>query len=203
MLEPTVDVDAGVYAPDSVSESLYGLELVPLRGLCVVHLESNILADLVGSSTYDHHEWAEEQGRVLVAGSRSLTRFVGCLDPVPSAVAVAAKPPSIAEGGLVGRSSSEANHHAGGTACLTECCAMIDPRRWLFFATIEFVPRERCPLNAEAPDIIHWLLSGVTTEHEEVWLGEDDGVAVSTPWRRAYNWHNHPLGHFLAISHIE
>ena len=90
MLEPTVDVDAGVYAPDSVSESLDGLELVPLRGLCVVHLESNILAYLVGSSTDDHHEWAEEQGRVLVAGSRSLARFVGGLDPVPSAVAMAA-----------------------------------------------------------------------------------------------------------------
>ena len=128
VLEPTVDVDTGIYAPDRVSESLDGLELVPLRGLCVVYLKSNILAYLISSSTDDHHEWAEEQSRVLVAGSRSLTRFVGCLDPVPSAVAVAAKPPSIAEGGLIGRSSSKANHHAGGTACLTECCAMIDPR---------------------------------------------------------------------------
>ena len=128
MLEATVDVDAGVYAPDSVSESLNGLELVPLRGLCVIHLECNILTDLVSSTTDNHHERAEEQRGVLVARRRCLTRFVRGLDPVPSTITMATEPPSIAEGGLLCGSSSKANHHTGSTASLAKCSTMIYPR---------------------------------------------------------------------------
>ena len=128
MFEATVDVDAGVYAPDSVSESLNGLELVPLRGLCVIHLESNILTDLVSSTTDNHHERAEEQRRVLIARRRCLTRFVRGLDPVPSTITMATKPPCIAKGGLLSGSSSKANHHTGSTASLAKCSTMINPR---------------------------------------------------------------------------
>ena len=128
MFEATVDVYASVYAPDSVSEPLNGLELVPLRGLCVIHLESNILTDLVSSTTDNHHERAEEQRRVLVARGGCLTRFVRGLDPVPSTITMATKPPCIAKGGLLCGSSSKANHHTGSTASLAKCSTMIYPR---------------------------------------------------------------------------
>ena len=170
MLEATVDVDASVYAPDSVSESLNGLELVPLGRLCVIHLKSNILADLVSSTTDNHHERAEEQRRVLIARRRSFTRFVRGLDPVPSTITMATKPPCIAEGGLLCGSSAEANHHTGSTASLAKRSTVIYPRRWLVLSAIEFVPRERCPLYAQTPNIIDWLLPSVATEHEKMWL---------------------------------
>jgi hypothetical protein len=96
VLESTMHIDISVNGPDCCAESLNGTELVPLTRLGVVDFKSNVFANLVCASTNDHHQRAEEESRVLIARSRSLTSFVRSLYPVPSSVTMASKTPGVA-----------------------------------------------------------------------------------------------------------
>ena len=120
-----MDVYTGIYAPDCRTEALDGTELVPFRRLCVVNLESDIFADLVCSTANHHHDWAEEDCRVLVAWCRCLTRLVRRFDPVPATVTVTSQAPRVTQTCLVSGSPTEAHHHSSRTARLAECGGVI------------------------------------------------------------------------------
>ena len=56
MLETSMNVNMVVRSPNAMSESLNGVELVPFRRFSVVDLKRHNLADLVSSTTDNHHE---------------------------------------------------------------------------------------------------------------------------------------------------
>ena len=147
VLEAAVNKHVLVYCPYSVPEALDRLELVPLGGLCVVDLKSNVLSNLISPSSEDHHEWAQEKCGVLVPRCWSLACFVGSLNPVPSSVTVASKAPRVAEARLVSRPASEADHHAGGATSLAQGGRVINPGSGLFLSAIKLVPGEGRSLN--------------------------------------------------------
>ena len=128
VLEATMHVNAGVNAPHSCSESLNSAELVPFRGLSVIHLKSNIFANLVCSSANDHHQGSKEQSRVLISRRWSLTSLVRSLDPVPATITMTSETPGITQTSLVRSATTETDHHTGRTACLTESRRVIDSR---------------------------------------------------------------------------
>ena len=97
VFEAAVHIDVAVHAPGRVAEPLDGLEFVPLARFSVVYFKGDVFSDLVGPAADDHHKRAEEQRRVLIAWRRHLTRLVRGLYPVPSAVAMSAKAPSVAK----------------------------------------------------------------------------------------------------------
>jgi len=203
VLEATVHVDVGVNGPARVTETLDCLELVPLGGFGVVNFESDVFTDLVSTSTDDDHKRTEEQSGVLVARSRNLTSLVRGLHPVPAAVTMATKSPSVSETALVGSATTEAYHHAGGTASLAEGSRVVHSRRRRIFTAIELVPREGRSFDTQAPNVINWLLAGVSTVDQKMRLGEDNCVSVSAAGSGSDHGHDHPLCHVLTVSHVE
>ena len=67
----------------------------------------------------------------------------------------------------------------------------------------EVLPSERCLVNIEAPNIVNWLRSRVTSEDEKVGLAENDCVTVSTTWSSSDDGHDHPLGSRVTVSQIK
>lgn len=101
--------------PRRVSESLDRRELVPVGGFSIVDLERQGFSDLVGATADDEHEGSEEEGGVLISLDRIFAvLLVGGADPIPAAIAMAAQAPGIVEGGLVGGTAAEGDHHAIG-----------------------------------------------------------------------------------------
>mmetsp|Transcript_4409 Transcript_4409/g.6434 ORF Transcript_4409/g.6434 Transcript_4409/m.6434 type:complete len:214 (+) Transcript_4409:1758-2399(+) len=116
---------------------------------------------------------------------------------------MAAQAPSIEEAALVSSSTSEADHHTGGTSSLAEGGRVVHSDLRRIAATIEFDPREGGLFNTEAPYITNCLLSSVSSEHQEMRLREDDGVTIPPSGGGSHHGHNHPLGLIFAVSHIE
>ena len=120
---------------------------------------------------------------MLVSWDRTvLLALVWSLNPVPSAVSVSSETPGVLQAALIGSSSSEADHHAGGASSLAKSGRVVHSDLWSFSATIEFDPGEWSLLDTEAPNVIDGLLSGVTTKNEEMWLREDNGMSISSSW---------------------
>jgi len=140
---------------------------------------------------------------VLISGRRCLAGLVRSLNPVPTAISVSTKTPSVTQTGLISSTSTKADHHARGTTSLTESCRMVDSGRWLIAPTVKLIPTEGCTFNAETPNVVDWLSSGVSSIDEKVGLRENDSVTIATAWGRSYDWNDHPLCHVLAITHIE
>jgi hypothetical protein len=141
---------------------------------------------------------------MLISWNRAiLAIFVWSLDPIPASIAVTAETPNVVEATLISCPATEADHHTSRTACLTECCRVIDPHLRCFPSTIKLNPRERCLLNAEAPNVTDRFLSGITAKGKQMWLLEHDTVTISATWGRTYDWNNHPLRLLLTVSHIE
>ena len=167
MLKTTVDVDTVITSPATVSESLNRVEFVPLGGFSVINLERHNLSDLVSSATNNHHKWSQEESRVLVSRHRTLgLTLVRSLDPVPSAVSVSSEAPRVLQGILVVSSSSKNNHHTGSASHGTKGGRVINSDIWHVSWGLEFQPREWSFVDIEAPDIVDWLSSCVSTEHE-------------------------------------
>lgn len=184
MLKATMHVDVVVRSPARVAEALHRVELVPLGRFSVVDLERDHLADLVGSTTDNHHERTQEESRVLITRHRTLSLcLVRSLHPVPSTVAMSAQTPRVEQTGLVGGATTEADHHASGTAGHAERRRVVHTHLRSVSAAIELHPTERSLLDAEAPDIVDGFLAGVTTEDKQVRLGEDDRVAITSAGR--------------------
>lgn len=129
--------------------------------------------------------------------------LVRSLNPVPSTITVATETPAVIERTLISSTSAKYHHHASGRSGLAQRCAVIDSHSWVFFATIEFDPGERCLLNAQTPHITDRFLASVSTKDKQMRLREDDCVAISAAWCRANYWNNHPLGLFFTVSHIK
>ena len=68
---------------------------------------------------------------------------------------------------------------------------------------LQGIPGEWGLVNIEAPDIVDGLCSGVSSKDKEVWLAEDDGMAVSSSWGTADDWDAHPLGSLVSISKVQ
>lgn len=166
-----------------MSESLNGIELVPLGGLSVVDLQRNDLAYLVSSSSDNHHQRSQEESRVLVPWDWSvLLTLVWGFDPVPSAVSVATETPSILQAALISGSSSEADHHAGGTSGLAESCRVVDSHLRSFTTAVELDPREWSLLHTQAPNVVNGFLASISSENKKMGFGENNGVAISSAW---------------------
>ena len=121
VLKATVHVNAIVASPAAMSESLNGVEFVPFGRLSVVNLKRHHLADLVGSTTNNHHKRSKEQSGVLVARHGTLAlRLVRSLDPVPSSVAMSSEAPSVKETRLISGAATEADHHTGSATSHTQ-----------------------------------------------------------------------------------
>ena len=194
MLEAAVDEEVGVDGPAGVAEALNGREFVPLTGLGVVELESDLLVDGVGASAHHDHHRPHENGRVLVPLEGGLDRlFVRRLHPVPPAISVPAQTPGVVERGAVALAASENYHHPGSTSRRAEGGRVVDPGRRILGGCVDFDPLERAALHVQAPDIVHWLLAGVPAADQEMWLVEDQRVSVAAAWRQANNRHDHPL----------
>jgi hypothetical protein len=137
VLESTMDVDIRVHNPTGVTEALDGLKLIPLRRFCVVYFEGNVFSYLVGTSSDDHHEGANEKSRVLVARSGSLTiDLVRGFDPVPTAITMSTEAPSITEGSLIGSASTEGYHHACSSSSVTESSGVVDSHGRAFLSAV-------------------------------------------------------------------
>ena len=96
MLETSMDVDASIDRPNGGPETLDSSELVPFRGLGIVHFECNIFSNLICATTDDHHERPKEQRRMLITRGRRLASLVRGFDPVPTAISVTAQSPGVA-----------------------------------------------------------------------------------------------------------
>jgi hypothetical protein len=102
MLKSTMDVNVRIHYPTGVAEALDGLEFVPLGRLCIIDFESNVFAYLISASSDYHHEGANKKGRVLITRGRCLSvGLVGCFNPVPTAITMSTKTPSITERSLI------------------------------------------------------------------------------------------------------
>ena len=129
--------------------------------------------------------------------------LVRSLNPVPSTITMATETPAVIERTLISSTSTKYHHHASGRSGLAQRCTVIDSHSWVFFATIEFDPGERCLLNTQAPHITDRFLAGVSTKDKQMRLREDDCVAISAAWCRADYRNDHPLGLFFTVSHIK
>lgn len=108
-------VDIVVHDPDGMSEPLQAIELLPFARLSFIDLKLNIFTDVVGPSTQDKHESSNEESGVLISGERFFAAWlIGGLHPIPSAVSVASKAPSILEGALICSTPAKNYHHASG-----------------------------------------------------------------------------------------
>jgi len=116
---------------------------------------------------------------------------------------MATKTPRVLQATLISCSSTETNHHACGTTCLTESSRVIDSYLWGLSSTVEFDPREWSFLNTKAPNIIYCLLACVSSEYKKVWLWENNWMTISSSWSWSNDWNNHPLSLILTVSHIE
>jgi uncharacterized membrane protein len=95
-------VDVVVHDPHGVTETLKAVEFLPLGGLSLVHFELDILPNIIRAASKNKHECANKECGVLISSKRFLSaRLIWSLDPVPSAIAMAAQAPSILESTLV------------------------------------------------------------------------------------------------------
>ena len=141
---------------------------------------------------------------MLVSWDRALRlALVWSFDPVPSSISVSSEPPSVGQAALVGGPTSETDHHSGGASGLAKGGRVVHPHSGCFLPTIELDPREGSLFNTELPDVVDCLLAGVTSEHEQVGLRENNGVSISPARGRAHNGDDHPLGLILSISHVK
>lgn len=204
-LESAVHKDRRVDGPDCVAETLQTIELMPLARLRLVDFELNVLADGVCAAADHHHHGTDEDARVLVAGEWLLrAHLVGCLHPVPSTVAVAAKTPRVLECALIGSAPAECHHHSAGRASCAEGRSVVGAHAGLVLRdNSQILPRKWCLIHVEAPHVVNGLRAGVTAEHKQVGLAEDDGVAVAPTRRAAHNRHDHPLRGRVTIAQVE
>ena len=79
-----------------MSESLNRVEFVPFAGLGIIYLKRNNFADLISSTTDDHHEWTQEEGRMLIPRNWTVSlALIGSFDPIPSAVSMSTETPGV------------------------------------------------------------------------------------------------------------
>jgi len=57
---------------------------------------------------------------------------------------------------------------------------MIDTNLWIFSSAVKLDPGEWSLLNTETPYVTDSFLACVSTKDKEVWLREDNGVAISS-----------------------
>lgn len=95
-------VNVVVHDPHGVTETLKAVEFLPLGGLSLVHFELDILPNIICAASKNKHECAYKECGVLISSKRLLSAgLIWSLDPVPSAIAMAAQAPSVLEGTLV------------------------------------------------------------------------------------------------------
>jgi hypothetical protein len=84
-------VDVVVHDPHGVTETLKAVKFLPLGGLSLVHFELDIFPNIICAASKNKHECAYKECGVLISSKRLLsTGLIWSLDPVPSAIAMAA-----------------------------------------------------------------------------------------------------------------
>ncbi len=61
MFEPTMNENAAVNLPASVTETLDWLKLIPFRRLGVINFHGNVFTNLIRAASDDHHKRAEKE----------------------------------------------------------------------------------------------------------------------------------------------
>ena len=141
---------------------------------------------------------------MLISWNRTISlTLIRSLNPIPSAVPMSTKTPSVEQAALISGSTTEANHHTCGTSGLAQSCRVIDSDLWSLSTAIKLDPREWSFFNTETPHVIYSFLSSITTKNEQMWFGKYNRVTVSSTWSRSNNWNNHPLSLVLTVSHIK
>ena len=96
MLKTSMNINPIVNYPSTVSETLQSVVLVPLWGFGVVYFQWHCLPYVVGPSSDDKHERANECGSMLITSYRlGGWWLVGSLNPIPRTVSVSSESPSI------------------------------------------------------------------------------------------------------------
>jgi len=70
-------------------------------------------------------------------------------------------------------------------------------------AAVEPAPAKGRLFHAQRPHVVKWICPFAAAEQDQVGLGEEQRVAVPASRCRAYYGHDHPLGLFLPVAHVE
>lgn len=117
VFEASVHEQVCVNCPNGVSETLQRVEFLPFAAFCFVDFKLKILAYRIRSASQHNHQSADEIRRMLITSNRFLRScLVRGLDPVPSAISVSAKTPSILERTLISTAATKGYHHTGSGA---------------------------------------------------------------------------------------
>ena len=141
---------------------------------------------------------------MLVSGERLLSVvLVGSFDPVPAAVSVSPEAPGVLQSTLVIGPTAKNDHHSSSATHMAHCSRVVDTDLGRVAWRLEFQPGERSLVHVQAPDVADRLSSSVSTENQQIWLVEHDGVAVPSARGLTNHRHDHPLSHGFSVSQVK